>query len=58
MWAYICTRPDLGFSISFLSQFCSNPTIEHLCAVKQVYRYLQDTKDYNLFRWPLRPHQT
>ena len=48
MWAYICTRPDLGFSISLLSRFCSNPTAEHLSAVKRVYRYLQGTKDYKL----------
>ena len=46
--AYIYTRPDLEFSISLLSQFCSNPIAEHLSAVKQVYRYLQGTKDYKL----------
>ena len=34
IWAYIYIRPDLGFSISFLNQFCSNPTAEHLSAVK------------------------
>ena len=48
MWAYICTRPDLGFSVSTLSRFSSNPTPEHIGAVKRVYRYLQDTKDYKL----------
>lgn len=40
MWAYICTRPDLGFSVSTLSRFSSNQTAEHLSAVKRVYRYL------------------
>lgn len=48
MWAYICTRPDLGFSVSTLSRFSSNPTPEHFGALKRVYRYLQNTKDYKL----------
>ena len=48
MWAYVCTRPDLGFSVSTLSRFSSNPTREHFSALKRVYRYLQDTKDYKL----------
>ena len=48
MWAYIYTRPDLGFLISFLSRFCSNLTAEHLNVVKRVYKYLQDTKNYKL----------
>ena len=33
MWAYVCTRPDLGFAVSTLSRFLSNPTPEHMVAV-------------------------
>ena len=48
MWAYIYTKPDLGFSISFLSQFSSDLTVEYFSIVKQVYKYLQNTKDNKL----------
>ena len=48
MWAYICTRPDLGFSFFFLSQFFLNPTVKYLSRVKRVYRYLQGIKNYKL----------
>lgn len=37
MWAYICTCPDLGFAVSILSQFSSNPTVKHMIAVQRVY---------------------
>lgn len=48
IWGYIYTRPDLGFFVSTLRRFSLNPTAKHFCAVKWVYRYLQDTKDYKL----------
>ena len=48
MWAYVCTRPDLGFAVSTLSRFSSNPTSEHMAAVLQVYRYIQATKDIKI----------
>ena len=48
MWAYVCTRPDLGFSVLTLSRFSSNPTREHYSALKRVYQYLQDTKNNKL----------
>lgn len=48
MWAYVCTRPDLGFAVSTLSRFSSNPTPEHMAAVQRVYRYLQATKDLRI----------
>ena len=48
MWAYICTRLDLEFSVSTLSRFSSNLAAEHCVAVKQVYRYLHSTKNYKL----------
>ncbi len=48
MWAYVCTRFDLGFSVSTLNRFSSNPAAEHCIAVKRVYRYLHSTKDNKL----------
>ena len=40
MWAYICICPDLGFAVSTLSQFSSDPTPKHMIVVKQLYQYL------------------
>ena len=44
MYAMTCTRPDLAFTMSHLSQFSQNPTYEHMKALKRVYHYLQQTK--------------
>ena len=35
------TRPDIGFSVSVVSQFMNNPTEEHLTAVFRILRYLK-----------------
>src|SRR5690606_6274732 len=48
MYAMTCTRPDLAFTVSHLSQFSANPTFEHLKALKRVFHYLQKTKSYAL----------
>lgn len=40
IWTYVCTRPDLDFAVSTLSQFLSNPFSEHMIAVQQLYQYL------------------
>ena len=44
----LCTRPDICFIVSKLSQFCEKPTTEHWTAVKHVFRYLKGTIDYKL----------
>ena len=41
-------RPDITYSVSVLSQFTSNPSTEHMIAVKGILRYLNGTKDYGL----------
>ena len=43
------TRPDLSYMITHLSQFNSSPSAKHLAAAKRVLRYLQGTKERNLF---------
>ena len=48
MWAYICTHPDLSFTICTLSQFLSDSILEHIIAVKQLYQYLQAIKDLKI----------
>lgn len=37
------TRPDIGFSISCVSQFMNKPTEEHMQAVFRILRYLKFT---------------
>jgi len=37
------TRPDLVYTISFLPQFSSCPTEEHIKAAKHVFRYVNGT---------------
>ncbi|KAH9464516.1 hypothetical protein Pst134EB_033278 [Puccinia striiformis f. sp. tritici] len=39
-----CTRPDLAFAVSFLSQFLEDPKISHYQAARHTLRYLCHTK--------------
>jgi hypothetical protein len=43
MYMMTAMRPDLAFTISTLSRFTSNPTLQHLLAAKRVLRYLKET---------------
>jgi hypothetical protein len=43
MYAMLCTRPDLAYPISVLSQHMANRNMEHWMAVKRIFRYLQST---------------
>jgi hypothetical protein len=48
MYAAIGTRPDISFAVQHLSQFLLNPGPEHWTAVKQVFCYLNGTKDLGI----------
>ena len=48
MYAMLCTKPDLAFAISQLSQFNSCPTNAHLAAAKRSLRYSKHTLDMGL----------
>ena len=43
MYMMLGTRPDLAFTVSTLSKYCSNPTPEHSIAVQRALQYLQKT---------------
>ncbi|KAL6321725.1 hypothetical protein AAG906_031238 [Vitis piasezkii] len=47
------TRPDIGFSVSVVSQFMNNPTEKHMTAVIRILRYLKMTpgKDFSDADW-------
>lgn len=40
------SRPDLAFSVGYISRFMENPTTEHMVAVKRVLRYIAGTLHY------------
>ena len=42
------TRPDVAFSLSYLSRFYSHPLERHHNAVKRVFRYLPGTRSISL----------
>ncbi len=43
-----CTRPDLSWIVSKLSQYLSDPYEQHWSTVKHVMRYLKGTIDHEL----------
>ncbi len=56
MYAMFCTRPDLAYPISVVSQHMANPSLEHWITVKCIFRYLQGTLEFKL-RFGGLPHQ-
>ena len=48
IYAMICTRPDICWIITKLSQYLSKPLKEHWVSVKHAMRYLKCTLDYEL----------
>ena len=45
MYAMLCTRPDICFSVSVTSRYQSNPGNDHWMALKHILKYLRGTKD-------------
>ena len=48
MYLVTCTRPNLAFSVSYLSRFSSHPLERHHTAVQRVFRYLAVTCSMSL----------
>ena len=42
------TRPDLAFSVGFVSRFMERPTAEHQAAIKHILRYVAGTLEFGL----------
>lgn len=52
MYLVTATRFDLAFTVTFLSQFNSDPNLIHATAAKKVLRYLQHSKNKQLlYAW-------
>ncbi|KAJ9564759.1 hypothetical protein OSB04_000725 [Centaurea solstitialis] len=45
MYAMLCTRPDVAYSISVTSRYQHNPGEPHWVVVKNILQYLRRTKD-------------
>jgi hypothetical protein len=43
------TRPDLAFSVGYISRFMQRPMMEHQQAVKRIIRYVAGTLDHDLY---------
>ncbi|WVZ61751.1 LOW QUALITY PROTEIN: hypothetical protein U9M48_011574 [Paspalum notatum var. saurae] len=43
------TRPDLSFSVRYLSRFMEEPRTDHMAAVKHLLRYVAGTINYGLW---------
>lgn len=48
MYLAICTRPDLSYTLSYLSQFNKHPTKRNWQDAKRVLRYLKGTIEYGV----------
>ncbi|KAJ8759578.1 hypothetical protein K2173_007207 [Erythroxylum novogranatense] len=42
------TRPDLSYSVNFVSQFTQHPTMSHFKCLRRILRYLKGTIQYGL----------
>ena len=49
MYLANCIRPDIAFAVNLLARYSAAPTIHHWNGVKDIFRYLQGTKDLGLF---------
>ena len=45
MYAMLCTRPNVCLAIRLAGRYQSNPRVDHWTAVKNILKYLKNTKD-------------
>ena len=48
MYAMLCTRLDIYYSVGMVSRYQSNLGLKHWQAVKYILKYLRRTRDYML----------
>ena len=49
MYIANCTRPDIAFAVNLLALHSAAPTRRHWEGVKNIFRYLNSTRDLGLF---------
>ena len=55
IYAYVVGRLDIGYAVTLLARFASNPAARHYQALKNVCRYLRRTKDWGIIYWRESP---
>ena len=48
IYAMLCTRPDICFTVGMVSMYQLNPSPKHWTVVNHILKYLRRTKDYML----------
>ena len=48
IYAMLCTRPDICYSVGMVSRYQSNPGPKHWQVVKHILKYLRRMRDYML----------
>ena len=48
MYAMLCTRPDICYVVGIVSRYQSNPGLSHWTTVKNILKYLRNTRDHML----------
>ena len=48
LWLTRTVRPDIYYHVTYLAQFCHQPTVEALTAAKRILHYLYSTRQYTL----------
>ena len=51
MYAMLCTRPDICYSVGMVNRYQSNPGPEHWQVLKHILKYLQRIRDYMPVYW-------
>ena len=49
MYAYVSCRPDIGYPITLMSKYASNPSAYHYDKLKNIAKYLRTTRDWGIF---------
>jgi hypothetical protein len=48
LYLAMATRPDITYATILLARFASNPSIEHINAINNIFKYLSKTKDLGI----------
>ena len=55
IFAMVCTRPDIAYSVGVLSRFIANPSKAHWEVAKWVLCYLRGTSGYSIYSKSSKP---
>jgi hypothetical protein len=58
LYAYVTARPDIGYAVTTLSKFATNPDKIHYLALKRLAIYLRQTITWGIIYWRKLPCST